>query len=193
MGMTGSKSEVTFFSFPNARLSIIWKISKPVLIPSKTFQKLYYRSWYKIDTVSVWSNHHLVSSVGTAPVCCAGGQGFKPQTGPTLRVLKNWGECVSFLIISPNNSSLLGKGLWTVGPVSCIYSVTWLAGDVKAHTFLKRLSVWENARMRTMDYATNHSMILQIITILVIGYKAYFIERNMHVVLRALATLMLLV
>ena len=47
--------------------------------------------------------------------------------------------------------------------------------------------------MRTMDYATNHSMILQIITILVIGYKAYFIERNMHVVLRALATLMLLV
>ena len=30
----------------------------------------------------------LVSSVGRAPVCCAGGRGFEPQTGPTLRVLK---------------------------------------------------------------------------------------------------------
>jgi len=25
---------------------------------------------------------------GRAPVCCAGGRGFEPQTGPTLRVLK---------------------------------------------------------------------------------------------------------
>ena len=35
---------------------------------------------------------HLVSSVGRAPVCCAGGRRFEPQfepqTGPTLRVLK---------------------------------------------------------------------------------------------------------
>ena len=30
----------------------------------------------------------LVSSVGRAPVCCAGGRRFEPQTGPTLRVLK---------------------------------------------------------------------------------------------------------
>ena len=30
----------------------------------------------------------LVSSVGRAPVCCAGGRGFEPQTGPTLMVLK---------------------------------------------------------------------------------------------------------
>ena len=30
----------------------------------------------------------LVSSVGRAPVYCAGGRWFKPQTGPTLRVLK---------------------------------------------------------------------------------------------------------
>ena len=28
------------------------------------------------------------SSVGRAPVCCAGGREFEPQTGPTLRVLK---------------------------------------------------------------------------------------------------------
>ena len=28
------------------------------------------------------------SSVGRAPVCCAGGRGFEPQTGLTLRVLK---------------------------------------------------------------------------------------------------------
>ena len=30
----------------------------------------------------------LVSSVGRAPVCCAGGQGLEPQTRPALRVLK---------------------------------------------------------------------------------------------------------
>ena len=30
----------------------------------------------------------LISSVGRAPDCCAGGRGFEPQTGPTLRVLK---------------------------------------------------------------------------------------------------------
>ena len=29
----------------------------------------------------------LVSSVGRVPVCGAGGPGFEPQTGPTLRVL----------------------------------------------------------------------------------------------------------
>ena len=34
------------------------------------------------------SRHRLVSSVGRAPVCCAGGRRFEPQTGPTLRVLK---------------------------------------------------------------------------------------------------------
>ena len=33
-------------------------------------------------------NRRLVSSVGRAPDCCAGGRGFEPQTGPTLRVLK---------------------------------------------------------------------------------------------------------
>ena len=36
----------------------------------------------------IGSNRRLVSSVGRAPVCCAGGRGFEPQTGPTLRVLK---------------------------------------------------------------------------------------------------------
>ena len=30
----------------------------------------------------------LVSSVGRAPICRAGGRGFEPQIGPTLRVLK---------------------------------------------------------------------------------------------------------
>ena len=30
----------------------------------------------------------LVSSVGRVPVSCAGGGGLEPQTGPTLRVLK---------------------------------------------------------------------------------------------------------
>ena len=41
----------------------------------------------RIDNLQV-KDRCLVSSVGRAPVCCAGGRGFEPQTGPTLRVLK---------------------------------------------------------------------------------------------------------
>ena len=41
-------------------------------------------------------------SVGRAPVCCAAGRGCDPQTGQTLRVLNNWGECAAFVIISAN-------------------------------------------------------------------------------------------
>ena len=37
--------------------------------------------------IQIW-NRRLVSSVGRAPVCCAGGRWFEPQTGPTLRVLE---------------------------------------------------------------------------------------------------------
>ena len=33
-------------------------------------------------------NRHVVSSVGRAPDCHAGGLGFKPQTGPTLSYLE---------------------------------------------------------------------------------------------------------
>ena len=47
----------------------------------------------------------LVSSVGRATVCCAGGRRFKPQTGPTLtRGLKitEEGEYAAFVIISAN-------------------------------------------------------------------------------------------
>ena len=33
-------------------------------------------------------DRRVVSSVGRAPVCYAGGRGFEPQTGPTVRVLK---------------------------------------------------------------------------------------------------------
>ena len=34
-------------------------------------------------------NIRLVSSIGRAPDCCAGGQGFEPQTGPTLSVFNH--------------------------------------------------------------------------------------------------------
>ena len=37
---------------------------------------------------AAWLDRRLVGSVGRASVCCAGGRGFEPQTGPTLRVLK---------------------------------------------------------------------------------------------------------
>ena len=33
-------------------------------------------------------NRNLVSSVGGASDCCAGGLGFETETGPTLRVFK---------------------------------------------------------------------------------------------------------
>ena len=35
-----------------------------------------------------WKVEKMVSAVGRASACCAGGRGFEPQTGPTLRVLK---------------------------------------------------------------------------------------------------------
>ena len=38
--------------------------------------------------VNFWVLFRYIWSVGRAPVCCAGGRGFEPQTGPTLRVLK---------------------------------------------------------------------------------------------------------
>ena len=42
----------------------------------------------KLEVFWYGMNRRLISSVGTASVCCAGGRGFEPQTGPTLRVLK---------------------------------------------------------------------------------------------------------
>ena len=42
----------------------------------------------KIRPVGRIGFRRLVSSVGRAPVCCAGGRWFVPQTEPTLRVLK---------------------------------------------------------------------------------------------------------
>ncbi len=44
--------------------------------------------WIISDGVISGIETQLVSSVGRAPDCCAGGRGFEPQTGPTLRVLK---------------------------------------------------------------------------------------------------------
>ena len=43
---------------------------------------------FPADPLPVALYRRLVSSVGRAPVCCAGGRGFEPQTGPILRVLK---------------------------------------------------------------------------------------------------------
>ena len=44
----------------------------------------------------------LVSSVGRALDCCAGGRGFKRQTWQTLRVLNNWREFATSVITSAN-------------------------------------------------------------------------------------------
>ena len=45
--------------------------------------------WFKSSTLLLSGfvlGRCLVSSVGRAPVCCAGGRGFEPQTGPTLKI-----------------------------------------------------------------------------------------------------------
>ena len=41
-----------------------------------------------INVLVIYYHRRLVSSVGRVSVCCAGGRGFEPKTGPTLRVLK---------------------------------------------------------------------------------------------------------
>ena len=71
------------------------------------------------------ANRRLVSSVGRATVCCAGGRGFEPQTGRTLRVLKLRRTCClcNFFLQMVRRSGLLGWGLLTVGTVSCIFDV----------------------------------------------------------------------
>ena len=55
-----------------------------------------------VHQVKVREQDRLVSSVGRAPDCCAGGRGFEPQTGPTIRVLNNGEERAAFVIISAN-------------------------------------------------------------------------------------------
>ena len=54
----------------------------------------YIKVWRQIQQLSLQSSHstekhrRLVSSVDRAPVCCAGGRGFEPRIGPTVRVVK---------------------------------------------------------------------------------------------------------
>ena len=53
-------------------------------------------AWYRVQLFSSSFPHNnkyqfkwrSVSSVGRAPVGCAGGWGFKPQTGPIIRIFK---------------------------------------------------------------------------------------------------------
>ena len=59
---------------------IKWKMSSNDELSSDTSSSC--------DVESLQEKAQLVSSVGRAPVCCAGGRWFEPQTGPTLRVLK---------------------------------------------------------------------------------------------------------
>ena len=44
----------------------------------------------------------LFDSVGRAPVCWAGGRGFKPRLDQHLGSLNNWEESAAFVITSVN-------------------------------------------------------------------------------------------
>ena len=46
----------------------------------------------------------LVSSVGRAPVCWAGGRGFKPRPDQHSGSLNNWGESAAFVMTSASAS-----------------------------------------------------------------------------------------
>ena len=48
------------------------------------------------------NNRRLVSSVGRAPVCWAGGRGFKPRPDQHLGSLNNWEESAAFVMTSAN-------------------------------------------------------------------------------------------
>ena len=100
--------------------------------------------WLERNTENIMStslrkfHNHLVSSNGKEPVCCVGGQRFEPRLDQHSGSLNNWGEWAAFLIISANGWMLKSSGIKTinVGPISCIFSVTWSARDIKEPGFV---------------------------------------------------------
>ena len=86
------------------------------------------------------NNRRLVSSVGRAPVCWAGGRRFKPRPDQHLGSLNKRRKCclrndickwLDFL-------GLLGLGRKTVGPVSKHFYWSVLVGRKRTHTTIRK-------------------------------------------------------
>ena len=105
MGEFGGPFQVNFWNFCwLAWYCIVFKVMFSDVSIALWSQKMENQNFGSFGWVIVkcMPYRRLVSSVVRAPVCCAGGWGFEPQTRPTLRVLNNWGECAAFVIISAN-------------------------------------------------------------------------------------------
>jgi len=61
-------------------------------------------------------NCRLVSSVGRTPDCCMGGRGFKPQTGPTLRVYL----CATLVNTAANGWTFKSSQIRTINHRPCL-------------------------------------------------------------------------
>ena len=103
---SGSSPRVTanYYQWISSILFLVWQLNlintlyeggesldKGSVTPIKTTNdNLHWANHTVILTfIAHWKlNRRLVSSVGRAPVCCAGDWGLAPQTGPTVRVLK---------------------------------------------------------------------------------------------------------
>ena len=75
----------------------------------------------------------LVSSVGRAPVCCAGGLGLKPQTGSTLMGLKITEENV--LPLSANGSTFKSSRIRTINRQ---YPASSVLHGQRTHTLVEK-------------------------------------------------------
>ena len=80
----------------------------------------------------------LVSSVGRVPDCSAGGRGFEPQTGPTLKVLKQLRRtcCLCSHICKWLDVQVFLEKDYEQKAPSPAPSMLWLAGDIKEPTRL---------------------------------------------------------
>ena len=101
----------------------------------------------------------LVSSVGRAPVCWAGGHWFEPRPYQDSGSLNNWEESAAFVMTSANGYSSQSSRIRTKNRRSRLtaLSLIWFLWDVKEPTPL-----FEKSRGRTRRWCGQPSHIIRI-------------------------------
>ena len=85
-------------------------------------------------------NRHLVSSVGRAPVCWAGGRGFKPRPDQHSGSFNNWEESAAVIMTSANSYTFKCSRIRTkyVGPSHSTVTYLVLIGRKRTHTTVRK-------------------------------------------------------
>ena len=82
----------------------------------------------------------LVSSVGRAPVCWAGGRGFKPRPDQHSGSFNNWEESAAVIMTSANSYTFKCSRIRTkyVGPSHSTVTYLVLVGRKRTHTTVRK-------------------------------------------------------